>query len=53
MALGAIIAAIAKKAFVRTGHDAAKVETNLALLSSGFLGGEGITGVIIAIISMF
>lgn len=43
--LGAIVALIVKKA--------TKVQDNdISLVSSGFLGGEGITGVVIAIISM-
>ncbi len=49
MALGAVTMAIVKK-FTK---DKAKAENNVNLISSGMLGGEGITGVIIAIISMF
>ena len=48
MALGAVIMAIAKK----IGSNKEKSQENAALISSGLLGGEGITGVIIAIISM-
>lgn len=49
MALGAIIMAIAKKVV----KDTKSAENKMNLVSSGLLGGEGITGVIIAIISMF
>ena len=49
MALGAVIMAVAKK----TMKDKEKADSNAALISSGLLGGEGITGVIIAIFSMF
>lgn len=49
MALGAVIMAITKKA----AKNKAKADENAALISSGLLGGEGITGVIIAIVSMF
>ena len=49
MALGAVIMAAVKKAM----KNKEKAEENAALVSSGLLGGEGITGVIIAIISMF
>ncbi len=48
MALGAVIMAIAAK----LGRNKEKSQENAALISSGLLGGEGITGVIIAIISM-
>ena len=48
MALGAVIMAIAGK----LGRNKEKSQENAALISSGLLGGEGITGVIIAIISM-
>ncbi len=48
MALGSICMLIAKKVFPKE-----KAETTGALVSSGLLGGEGITGVIIAIISLF
>ncbi len=49
MAAGAVIMAVAKK----TMKDKAKADNEAALIASGLLGGEGITGVIIAIISMF
>lgn len=49
MALGAIIMYVIR----RCTKDNAKSENNMNLISSGLLGGEGITGVIIAIISMF
>ena len=49
MALGAVIMAGVKK----TMKDKAEAEEKASLISSGLLGGEGITGVIIAIISMF
>ncbi len=49
MALGAVIMAIVKKC----ARDKATADEKAALISSGFLGGEGITGVIIAIVSMF
>ena len=49
MALGAVIMAIAKK----VSKNKAKADETAALISSGLLGGEGITGVIIAIVSMF
>ena len=49
MALGAVIMAIVKKAM----KNKAKADEGAALISSGLLGGEGITGVIIAIVSMF
>lgn len=49
MALGAVIMAAAKKAV----KNKAAAEEKAALISSGLLGGEGITGVIIAIVSMF
>ena len=49
MALGAVIMSVAKK----TMKDKEKADSNAALISSGLLGGEGITGVIIAIFSMF
>ena len=49
MALGAVIMAITKKA----AKNKEKADENAALISSGLLGGEGITGVIIAIVSMF
>ena len=49
MALGAVIMAAVKKAVKNKD----KAEENAALISSGLLGGEGITGVIIAIVSMF
>lgn len=48
MALGAVIMEIAKK----LGKNKEKSQENAALISSGLLGGEGITGVIIAIASM-
>ena len=48
MALGAVIMAIAGK----FGRNKEKSQENAALISSGLLGGEGITGVIIAIFSM-
>ena len=48
MALGAVIMAIAAK----LGRNKEKSQENAALISSGLLGGEGITGVIIAIASM-
>ena len=48
MALGAVIMAIAGK----LGRNKEKSQENAALISSGLLGGEGITGVIIAIASM-
>ncbi len=48
MALGAVIMAIAGK----LGRNKEKSQENAALISSGLLGGEGITGVIIAIVSM-
>ncbi len=48
MALGAVIMAIAGK----FGRNKEKSQENAALISSGLLGGEGITGVIIAIVSM-
>ena len=47
MALGAVIMAICSKA------SKGKAEEKAALISSGLLGGEGITGVIIAIFTMF
>lgn len=49
MALGAVIMAAVKKAM----KNKAKADEGAALISSGLLGGEGITGVIIAIVSMF
>lgn len=49
MAIGAVIMALAKK-FAKDGK---KAENTANLISSGLLGGEGITGVIIAIASMF
>lgn len=49
MALGAVIMAGVKKAM----KNKADAEEKASLISSGLLGGEGITGVIIAIISMF
>ena len=49
MALGAVIMAGVKKSM----KDKAEAEEKASLISSGLLGGEGITGVIIAIISMF
>lgn len=48
MALGAVIMEVAK----RLGKNKEKSQENAALISSGLLGGEGITGVIIAIASM-
>jgi Predicted membrane protein len=48
MALGALSILIAKKAV----KDKNKLDQNAALVSSGLLGGEGITGVLIAIFSM-
>ena len=48
MALGAVIMAAVRK----LGKDKDKSSENAALISSGLLGGEGITGVIIAIVSM-
>ena len=48
MALGAVIMEAAK----RLGGNRDKSQENAALISSGLLGGEGITGVIIAIASM-
>ena len=48
MALGAVIMEAAK----RLGGNKEKSQENAALISSGLLGGEGITGVIIAIASM-
>ncbi len=52
MGLGSLLAIITKKVF---GKRAAKeqIGEQTALIASGLLGGEGITGVIIAIISMF
>ena len=47
MALGAVIAGIFHKIYRK-----AKSDETIGVVSSGFLGGEGITGVIIAIISM-
>ncbi len=49
MALGAVIMAISKK----IAKNKAAADEKAALISSGLLGGEGITGVIIAIVSMF
>ena len=49
MALGAVIMAIVKACM----KDKGKASNGAALISSGLLGGEGITGVIIAIASMF
>ncbi len=49
MALGAVIMAAARKG----SHDKPEADGKAALISSGLLGGEGITGVIIAIASMF
>ena len=49
MALGAVIMAIVRKC----AKNRAKADETAALISSGLLGGEGITGVIIAIVSMF
>ena len=49
MALGAVIMAGVKKAM----KDKQKADKDASLIASGLLGGEGITGVIIAIISMF
>ena len=49
MALGAVVMAGVKKAM----KNSAKADEGAALISSGLLGGEGITGVIIAIASMF
>ena len=49
MALSAVIMAGVKKAM----KNKADAEEKASLISSGLLGGEGITGVIIAIISMF
>ena len=49
MALGAVIMAIVKACM----KDKEKASNGAALISSGLLGGEGITGVIIAIASMF
>ena len=49
MALGAVIMAAVKKAM----KDKRKADETASLVSSGLLGGEGITGVIIAIFSMF
>ncbi len=46
MALGAVIMAISKKILGQ------KADKNAPLISSGFLGGEGITGVILAMVSM-
>lgn len=48
MAIGAVAMLGAKKLFKKE-----KAEENGALISSGLLGGEGITGVIIAIIAIF
>ena len=48
MALGALTILIAKKLIKNKNG----VEQNAALISSGLLGGEGITGVLIAIFSM-
>lgn len=48
MAIGAIMAMITKAVM----KDSAKADTQIALISSGCLGGEGITGVIIAIWAM-
>lgn len=48
MALGALCMLIAKKIFKKE-----EAEREGALVSSGLLGGEGITGVIIAIITLF
>lgn len=49
MGLGALCAFILRK----TIKDRDKCDSNISLVSSGFLGGEGITGVLIAIASMF
>lgn len=49
MALGAIIALVGKK----IAKNKKKIEENSSIISAGLLGGEGITGVIIAIASMF
>ena len=49
MALGAVIMAAVRKVSKNKG----KADEKASLISSGLLGGEGITGVIIAIVSMF
>ena len=49
MALGAIIALVGSK----LSKNKKKLEENSSIMSAGLLGGEGITGVIIAIASMF
>ncbi len=49
MALGVIISSMAKK----LAKNSQKADENASFVSAGLLGGEGITGVIIAIASMF
>lgn len=49
MGLGALVALIVKKA----SNGKQKADRMTSLISSGFLGGEGITGVLTAIFSMF
>lgn len=50
MGLGALVALIVRKA---SGKAREKADRMTSLISSGFLGGEGITGVLTAIFSMF
>lgn len=50
--IGALIMFVCRKAFARKASDD-EISAKGTLLSSGLLGGEGITGVVIAIISMF
>lgn len=50
MGFGAIVVLIAKKVTKKENSDAINEKANL--ISSGFLGGEGITGVLLAIIAM-
>jgi len=51
MGLGALLSAILKKVFKKR-TEAATLQERTGLIASGLLGGEGITGVVIAIISM-
>lgn len=51
MAFGSLLSSLGKKLFSK-GHTSESVDNTSGLVASGLLGGEGITGVVIAIISM-
>ncbi|MFA7130072.1 MAG: OPT/YSL family transporter, partial [Sphaerochaeta sp.] len=51
MGVGAILAAVIKKIFAKK-HSKESLAESSGLIASGLLGGEGITGVAIAILSM-